>query len=176
MATQDDGVRYKLKPLSPSAVPKALEKAETYRLLNQPAEAESICRDILRVAPDNQQALIYYLLALTDQFGRGSTDARVRQAQELIPRLEGEYERTYYSGLVLERCAKASHEGRAPRAGQAVYGWLRKAMDCYEEAQRLAPQGNDDATLRWNACVRMIRSHDEIEPAFPEPAAPLQLE
>jgi hypothetical protein len=176
MATQDDGRKYSLKPLSPAAIPKALEKAETYRLLNEPAEAESICRDILRVASDNQQALIYYLLALTDQFAGAAPTRRLRPAQELIPKLEGEYERAYYSGLILERYAKAWHEGRAPRTGQAVYEWLRQAMDHYEEAMKLAPPGNDDATLRWNACVRMIRNYDDIEPALPEPAQPLQLE
>ena len=45
---------FELKPLSREAFPAALEKAERYRLLNEPLEAESICRDILAVDPDNQ--------------------------------------------------------------------------------------------------------------------------
>jgi len=40
---------YELKRLTKEAVPRALEKAERYRLLNEPTEAESICQDILRV-------------------------------------------------------------------------------------------------------------------------------
>ena len=65
---------FELKTLSPEAVPAALEKAERYRLLNEPGEAESICRDALEVDPDNQEALVTLLLALTDQF---DTDAAV---------------------------------------------------------------------------------------------------
>jgi hypothetical protein len=46
----------------------ALEKAERYRLLNEPKGAESICLDVLAIAPDNQKALTTLLLARTDQF------------------------------------------------------------------------------------------------------------
>ena len=34
---------FELKPLTQEAIPKALEKAERYRLLKEPAQAESIC-------------------------------------------------------------------------------------------------------------------------------------
>lgn len=40
-----------LRRLSPSALPTAIEKALRYRLLNEPGEAESICRDVLEVEP-----------------------------------------------------------------------------------------------------------------------------
>ena len=53
-----------LKSLSKEAIPAALEKAERYRLLNEPGEAESICLDILETDPENQPALITLLLAL----------------------------------------------------------------------------------------------------------------
>ena len=59
---------YDLKALSKSAIPAALAQAERYRLLNEPAEAESICLDILRLDPDHQEALVTMVLALTDQF------------------------------------------------------------------------------------------------------------
>ena len=36
-------MEFQLKTLSPEAVPRALAKAERYRLLNEPGEAESIC-------------------------------------------------------------------------------------------------------------------------------------
>ena len=58
---------FELKLLTSVAVPKALERAERYRFLNEPGEAESICMDVLRVEPDNQKALVTLLLALTDQ-------------------------------------------------------------------------------------------------------------
>ena len=42
-------MEFELKPLLVEAVPEALKKAERYRLLNEPDEADSICRDILCV-------------------------------------------------------------------------------------------------------------------------------
>jgi len=42
-----------LKSLSKEAIPAALEKAERYRLLNEPGEAESICLDILKTDSEN---------------------------------------------------------------------------------------------------------------------------
>src|SRR6266498_3434851 len=62
-----EGRMFELKPLSKEAIPAALQRAERYRLLNEAAEAESICLDILQSDPENQQALITLLLALTDQ-------------------------------------------------------------------------------------------------------------
>src|ERR1700722_16262182 len=72
------------KPISPDAVPLALEKAERYRLLNEPAQAESICLDVLAVDPDNQRALVMLLLALSDQFLTGPADC-IRQAEAVVP-------------------------------------------------------------------------------------------
>src|SRR5262252_3885820 len=94
-----------LKQLHKEAIPAALEKAERYRLLNEPAEAESICLDILAVDPENQPAIIALLLALTDRFekGYGVSDA---QTKELLTRLKSEYDRSYYCGIVAERRAK----------------------------------------------------------------------
>ena len=59
-----------LKPISHESVAGALAKAERYRLLNEPGEAESICRDILQIEPGNQAALIHLILALTDQLSQ----------------------------------------------------------------------------------------------------------
>ena len=42
------------KPISKDVIPSALAKAERYRLLNEPGEAESICLDVLQIEPDNQ--------------------------------------------------------------------------------------------------------------------------
>src|SRR2546428_1025439 len=102
-----------LKSLCKDASPAALEKAERYRLLNEPGEAESICLDILAVDPENQRAIITLLLALTDRFekGYGVSDT---QAKELLARLKSEYERVYYSGIVAERRAKVKLRQNTP--------------------------------------------------------------
>src|SRR4051812_24292787 len=99
---------FELKPLHPTAIAKALQKADRYRLLNEAEEAESICLDVLLVAPDNAEALVMLLLALSDQF-RTDYDGRCyNQAREIIGRLPGEYERHYYSGLLCERRGSAT--------------------------------------------------------------------
>src|SRR5215510_12326985 len=93
---------FTLKSLEREAIPGALEKAERYRLLNEPELAESICLDVLAIEPDNQAALIMLLLALTDQFHHAHGD-RVTDAQEILQRLEGDYEQHYYAGIIWER-------------------------------------------------------------------------
>src|SRR6187401_2139656 len=98
---------FKLKPLSKDGINGALEKAETYRLLNQPRLAESICQDILAIDPGNQKAAVFLLLALTDQFGSSSSKA-VKQAQEIANNLKDEYAKTYYTGVIFERMAQVA--------------------------------------------------------------------
>jgi hypothetical protein len=146
------------KALSREGVARALDKAERYRLLNEPAEAESICLDVLRLEPDNQQALVSLLLSLSDQFDHDAPDA-VSQAQALLPRLKDEYARAYYAGIVAERRAKARLRLGGPACGRVAHGFLREAMSLYEKAEGLRPAGNDDALLRFNACVRILERH-----------------
>jgi len=146
---------FELKPLSKEAIPAALDKAMRYRLLDEPGEAESICHDVLRIEPENQQALVILLLALTDRFGKGYA-VGITQAQEVLPRLRDPYERAYYAGLVYERRAKAQLRQSGPGSGYAAYQLLREAMARYEKAEAIRTAGNDDALLRWNACARMI--------------------
>ena len=158
-------VMYELKPLSKAGIPAALAKAERYRLLNEAAEAESICRDVLRLEPENQLALVMLLLALTDQFGRG-LPAVVNHAEEVLARLQGEYERAYYAGIICERRAKAQLRQGGPGSGSYAYGSLREAMTWYEKAEAIRPAGNDDALLRWNTCARIL--HERKLEAGPE--------
>jgi hypothetical protein len=156
------------KPISRDAVPLALEKAERYRLLNEPAHAESICLDILAVDPDNQRGLVLLILALTDQFQIGPTDC-FRKAEALVPGLQGEYERSYYSGIIFERHASAVAARAGPGSQTVAYGWVRRAMDFYEQAERLRAPGNDEALLRWNSCIRLCQRyqlHPEPQEAF----------
>jgi len=164
-----------LKPLSRSAIPAALAKAERYRLLNEPGEAESICLDILAIDVAHQEALVMLLLALTDQFDVDAARA-VRLAGEVLPRLRGAYDRSYYAGIVAERRAKAHLNHGAAGSGVAAYEWLQEAMRHFERAERQRPEGNDDSILRWNACARWIMSHPDLQPAPDERGEPLMLE
>lgn len=163
METDNAGDGLRLRPLPPDSVPAALGKAERYRLLNEAREAESICRDILRVDPEHEAALLTLLLSLTDQFKR-HLSAKFEQARELVPRLKSEYERAYFSGIICERRAKAHYLRHIPGVGNITYQWLREAMEWYEKAEELCHPGEDDPTLRWNSCVRMIRTHADIKP------------
>jgi len=154
-------MQFDLKSISIGAVPKALEKAERYRLLNEPSLAESICLDILTIVPAHQQALISLLLARTDQFGSGVT---VQSAQEVLHRIEGEYERAYYAGIIWERKGHAHLRQGGLSSNSNTFHALREAMKHYERAQTLRPPDNDDAILRWNACARVLMRHPEIRP------------
>ena len=147
-----------LKSISRDAIPLALEKAERYRLLNEPAQAESICLDVLAVDPDNQEALVVLLLALTDQF-RGGPVQCFTQAQAVVPKLSGPYERSYYSGIIWERRGHAQALMSGPGARAAAYDCIRQAMDCYEQAEPFRPPTNDDALLRYNHCLRLCERH-----------------
>src|SRR5437667_1539639 len=144
-----------LKSLSNEAIPAALEKAERYRLLNEPAEAESICLDVLQADPENQQAIITLLLAVTDRFSKGYGVSDT-QANQLLARVKGEYELAYYAGILAERRAKAKLAQGAPGASHYAHDGLREAMRYFEKAEAIRPPGNDDALLRWNTCARMI--------------------
>ena len=146
---------FELKPLTPQAEGRALELARHYRLLNEPAQAESICSDILRVDEDHQEALTVLLLALTDQFTRRLGDS-FHRARRVLAQLEDEYERAYYSGIVYERMGRAKLRQGVPGCSSAAYEALRQAMEFYERAEELREPGNDDPILRWNACARTI--------------------
>jgi hypothetical protein len=164
----------KLKSLSVDAIPRALAKAERYRFLGEPEEAQSICLDALAVDADNQEALTTLVLALTDQFDRDQTT--VAQAYAAVSRLQSEYERCYYMGLIHVRRARALLRARAMRGGPRAYEWLHEAMASFERAEAIRPPNNDDAVLRWNACARLLVSDPRIVPAFEEPQEPLLLE
>jgi hypothetical protein len=162
---------FELKPLSTDAVPRALAKAERYRLLNEPGEAQSICLDVLAADPGNQEAVRTMVLALTDQFVGDPT--AVHEAIATIDLLQDPYDRAYYTGIVHERRAKADLVQRKQRSGSRVYEWLLQAMQCFDEADAVRPAANEDARLRWNACARLIDSHRDIAPGAEEPHEPL---
>lgn len=149
---------FQIKPISAESIPTALEKAVRYRLLNEPMLAESICLDILDADPDNSEALVTMLLAITEQFDTSST-GELGRAKELLPRLPGEYDREYYAGLICERQGKSKLAKRMHDGGEAAYEWLREAMDHYEKAEVISPLQKVDPILRWNTCARLIMNH-----------------
>lgn len=152
---------FELKPIAAESVSRALAKAERYRLLNEPLEAESICRDVLDAEPENQDAMVALILSQSDRFG--SPKAGADEARALAGRLKGEFERRYYRGMIEERWAKALFDSGYP--GETVFGLLREAMNWFEAADKFASSGNDDAVLRWNACVRFIQ-REGLTPAL----------
>lgn len=145
---------FQLKKVTAKGLDAALARAEHYRLLNQPKLAQSICLDVLEVDPDSQRALITLLLAMTDEFSTGGSS--LNEAKGLADRLADEYQRHYYNGIIGERKGRALIS-RGPSSAFA-YIAFREAMDDFEKAEALRPPGNDDAILRWNACVRTIES------------------
>lgn len=152
----------KLKPLSREAIPAALAKAERYRLLGEPVEAESICLDVLDADSTNQDALVMLVLAITDQF---AGDLRnVQRATTAWTKLTDSYERAYYGGIICERKAKAQLNHGTLGATRAAVAALKEALNCYTRAEPLRPAGNDDVILRWNACVRLLERHPDVAP------------
>ena len=166
---------FELKTLSAEAVPRALAKAERYRLLNEPGEAESICLDALEADPGNQEALVILLLALTDQFDEDVSTA-IAEAWKCVDQMRSEYDRAYYAGIIWERRAKAQLRRVVPGCGPRAHDWLREAMTWYERAEAVRPAGNDDALLRWNACARLMMRDRRLTPASEQPGEPLLLE
>ncbi|PWT95473.1 MAG: hypothetical protein C5B52_17775 [Bacteroidetes bacterium] len=149
---------FQIKSISKDSIPLALEKAERYRLLNEPIFAESICLDILEADPQNPRAIVTMLLAITDQFG-SSASTEVHHAKQLLPRLKDEYEKEYYAGIICERQGKAILDKGSLDASYISYEWFQDAMEHYEKAADIKPAGNDDSILRWNTCARLIMRH-----------------
>ncbi len=160
-------MEYQLKRISTYAIDEAIAKAELYRALNEPEEAESICRDILAVEPDHQLALRLLGLAVTDQFTGGGSD-RYRETERIFNQLQDPYEQLYYTGILHERRAKAQLNAGHPRA--SVLALFEEALRLFAEAERIRPSGNDDAILRWNRCVRLLQNPaygwEELQPEY----------
>ena len=163
---------FALKPITHESVAGALAKAERYRLLNEPAQAESICRDILNLEPDNTEAQISLVLALTDQIPEDSQ--LFTEALKTAGAMESAYHRAYYTGIAWERRAKARFHRNGQGSSHTVYEWIVTAMHKFEEAERIQATSNNDAVLRWNTCVRFLEKNRQLAPKgveVPEPIA-----
>ncbi|HEY8309320.1 MAG TPA: hypothetical protein VIG47_02130 [Gemmatimonadaceae bacterium] len=155
--------KFQLKPISRAAIPSALQKAERYRLLNESWAAESICRDILAIEPDNQQVIVMLVLALTDQLaaGHGRVMHEVRAA---LSRITDPYQRAYYTGIASERHGQELLRRVAMGSSTMAYNAFREAMEWYEKAEAIRPPENDDSILRWNTCARVLSRESHLEP------------
>ncbi len=153
---------FELKSLHKEAVPAALERAKHYRLLNESGAAESICLDILEIEPNSQEALVTLVLAMSDRFGKDYAVGDT-QTKDYLSRIEDEYERTYYTGIIYERRAKAVLDRDTPLSASNAYEFFRQAMNWFDKAEVIRPAGNDDAILRWNGCARIVM-RNKLEP------------
>ncbi len=154
-----------LKRLTTQNLEAALAKASTYRDLNQPEEADSICRDVLDVDPENLHALQILGLSLTDRFGAGWVGL-FEEAISVFERLGTEYDRVYYSGIAWERSAKAHLE--RGEAHSAVTSF-EHALALFERAEKLASGSSPDPVLRYNRCVRLLTTHPLLLAAASDP-------
>jgi len=162
-----------LKRLSVDALRAAHDRARHYRLLNQPHLAESIFRDILAVDPDDVDARVGLIMSLCDEFSAGSAHHSVKEVLGMARELTDPYARAYYSGLVCERKAHARLLKGGPGCGAVSYDWFRRAMEHYEEAESIRPEGNDDAVLRWNTCARVLNTRRDVRPRSEDAAVHL---
>jgi hypothetical protein len=154
----------KLKTINKETIPSAIEMAKQYRMLSEPEVAQSICQDVLTIDPDNQEALITLLLALTDNISVIGKNSGFDQAKEVVQKLSSDYCKAYYSGIIYERKAKYHLKQEGLGSGAVAYGWFRDAMKAFGTALTSCDPDNQDAILRWNSCARFINSHPEVKP------------
>ncbi len=154
---------FTLKTLEINSIPSALRKAKRYRLLNEPREAESIVLDILRVNPDNQDALKMLILAHTDKF-KSELNPAFTEALEVLDQLESVTSKSYYRGIIYERRAKAHLTGKELNSGKMAFEFFAKAMKEYEQVLDSEENANQDVTLRWNTCARLLNDNPTIKP------------
>jgi hypothetical protein len=159
---------WQLKPLGARNLVAAISLAKHYRDLNQPEEAESICRDVLDVAADNDDALRIMGLALTDQFPTKWLTL-FDEACAVFARLRSDYERVYYTAIAWERYAKAQLV--AGRAHNAIHAF-EEALSGFEQADTLGSADDPSAVLHYNRCVRELTTNREILAASLVPHAP----
>ncbi|MCX4187670.1 hypothetical protein [Methylophaga sp. OBS4] len=139
----------------------ALDKARQYRSLLEPEIAESICLDILHIDPDNQQALVLYILALSDQLHHAGKKTQVKSIEDAVEKLHSEYQRYYYTGLLHERRARFMLTQSMARV--FAYDYFIEALQFYQMAEQIRPEHNDESILRWNSCIRTIEK-EKLKP------------
>jgi tetratricopeptide (TPR) repeat protein len=159
---------WELKPLGARNLSAAVTLAKHYRDLNAPEEAESICRDILAVAPNNNDAWRTLGLALTDRFP-SAWMTLFDEACAAFAELGSDYERVYYTAIAWERYAKAQLS--AGRAHNAIHAF-EEAVRRFEEADKLGSPDDPASILHYNRCVRALTMDAELLRASEVPQEP----
>ncbi len=142
-----------------TAIPNVLKKAKQYRLLLEPDLAISICIDIFAIDANNQEALIIYILALTDKLSNGCkvTDKKIL---DTIAKLSTKFYKDYYTGIFLEKKARAMLKNTMSKS--FAYAAFMQAIKAYKQAEKLADKDCSDAILRYNSCLRTIEKQHLI--------------
>ncbi|WP_428086116.1 hypothetical protein [Candidatus Thioglobus sp.] len=157
----------KYRSIHKDSITTVLDKARQYRSLREPDLAISICIDVFAVDFENQQALVIYILALTDQYSHQHAKLQPKKITEAIARLTSKFHRTYYAGIFLERKARALLKN--PMSQSFAYEGLMEAAAQYEAAQKIAPAHCSDPILRYNSCLRTIeKQHLQPRSEFDE--------
>ncbi|PHS70295.1 MAG: hypothetical protein COB23_04045 [Methylophaga sp.] len=150
-----------LHDIHADAIKKALKKAKQYRSLLEPEIAESICLDILNIDQDNQSVLVIYILALLDQILLAEKQTQIKVIERAIEKLNSQYQRYYYSGLLNER--RARRLITQTMSHSFAYDYFIEALQYYQQASKISPDQNDEAILRWNSCIRTIEK-EKLKP------------
>jgi len=161
---------WELKQLRARNLRAAVDLAKQYRDLNQPEDAESICRDVLEVSPYDEDAWRTLGLALTDQFA-SSWMMLFDEACAAFSNLRSEYEKLYFTGVAWERYAKA--QLGAGHSNNAIHAF-EQAMELFDRADGLGSADDPRPVLHYNRCVRALTRTPELahvsmvpeEPAF----------
>ena len=138
-----------------------LDKARQYRSLLEPDLAISICLDVLTIDQENQEALVIYILALTDQYSHKHSKIQPQKIIDTIAKLQSEFHKIYYTGIFLERKARALLSN--PMSHSFAYSALIEALEQYKLAGELAPKHCADPILRYNSCLRTIEKQ-QLQP------------
>ena len=135
-----------------------LERAKQYRSLLQPDMAISICMDIFAVDKNNQEALVIYILALTDQLSQSESKVHQKKITDSIKRLDSQFLQHYYSGIFFERQARSLLKHSMSRS--FAYEAFIEAIAEFEIAEKMAPEHCADPILRYNSCIRTIKKEN----------------
>lgn len=149
------------------SIESVLERAREYRSLLQPEMAISICLDIFAVDEDNQDALVIYILALTDQLVQIESKIHHKKITDSIKKLKSDFHRHYYTGIFLEKRARSLLRHSMSRS--FAYEAFMEAIKEFEIAEKMAPAHCADPILRYNSCIRTInKEHLQSRQEFDE--------
>ena len=151
-----------LKTLEKADLDAALATAQASWSEMRADDVESICLDILEADPENQNALELLLRSRIELLKKGLPQG-VAHAEELIPRLESDFDKAFFSGMLREGQARYLIEKRGKQSSNVAYSWFRHAMDNFEEAHSKDP-GRIEAQLHWNACLRTLKNNPQCIP------------